>query len=89
MTIAIIAVAWLTVLVGFVCLRLWVTRRHEKDYAARVDPANKSPRDTSYAEVTELNAREAEFGGRYSPSYSGMFGFELEQSYAGRGRGRY
>jgi hypothetical protein len=50
MTIAIIAVAWFTVLVGFVCLRLWVTRRREYDYAARVDRPNKSPWDTSSQE---------------------------------------
>jgi hypothetical protein len=45
MTIAIIAVAWLTVLVGFVCLRLWVTRRRENDYVSSVARPNKSSRD--------------------------------------------
>jgi hypothetical protein len=37
MTIAIIVVAWLASLAGFVCLRLWVTR-NESDHRKTVAP---------------------------------------------------
>src|SRR5262249_9419683 len=37
MIIAMVVDAWLTILVGFVCLRLWVTRRRE-DEVARNEP---------------------------------------------------
>ena len=38
MIIAIVVVAWLTILVGFVCLRLWVTRRREEEVARDEPP---------------------------------------------------
>jgi hypothetical protein len=83
MTIAIIGVAWLTVLVGFVCLRLWVTRRRKKDYAARVGRANKSPRERKVGHPAD-HVRERVVVVTTRLPTSGMPGFELVRSYGDR-----